>query len=59
MENLEINADIRDIAKVYIANYLMPAEIIGDALHIAIASYHKTDYLLTWNVGNGSAYAYC
>jgi hypothetical protein len=37
------------IAKVYIANYLMPAEIIGDALHVAIASYHKMDYLLTWN----------
>ena len=46
---LEINDDIRDIAKVYIANYLMPAEIIGDALHVAIASYHKMDYLLTWN----------
>jgi hypothetical protein len=27
----------------------MPAEIIGDALHVAIASYHKMDYLLTWN----------
>ena len=22
---------------------------IGDALHVAIASYHKMDYLLTWN----------
>jgi predicted nucleic acid-binding protein len=46
---LEINHDIREIAKVYISNYLMPAEIIGDALHVAIASYHKMDYLLTWN----------
>ena len=27
----------------------MPVEIIGDALHVAIASYHKMDYLLTWN----------
>ena len=46
---LEINNDVREIAKVYISNYFMPVEIIGDALHVAIASYHKMDYLLTWN----------
>ena len=22
----------------------------GDALHLALASYHKCDFLLTWNV---------
>ena len=25
------------------------ASPLGDALHLALASYHKFDYLLTWN----------
>lgn len=27
----------------------MPKNDLGDALHLAIASFHKIDYLLTWN----------
>ena len=27
----------------------MPQNPVGDALHLALASYHKCDYLLTWN----------
>ena len=46
---LEINDDIRDIVEVYLENYLMPREELGDALHLAVASFHKMDYLLTWN----------
>jgi hypothetical protein len=30
-------------------NYLMPQDVVGDALHLAIASFYKMDYLLTWN----------
>ena len=26
----------------------MPRDLSGDALHLALASYHKCDYLLTW-----------
>jgi len=46
---LEINDEIREIAQVYIDNYLMPRDVAGDALHVAVASYYKMDYLLTWN----------
>jgi len=46
---LEINDEIREIAEVYIDNYLMPKDVAGDALHVAVASYYKMDYLLTWN----------
>jgi len=49
MEYLEINDAIEEIAEVYIANYLMPKDVVGDALHLAIASHYKIDYLLTWN----------
>ncbi len=27
----------------------MPRDPEGDALHLALASYHKCDFLLTWN----------
>jgi predicted nucleic acid-binding protein len=27
----------------------MPRDPLGDALHLALASHHKCDYLLTWN----------
>ena len=30
-------------------NYLMPLVLRGDALHLAYASFHKIDFLLTWN----------
>ncbi|MBN1509545.1 MAG: type II toxin-antitoxin system VapC family toxin, partial [Sedimentisphaerales bacterium] len=46
---LEITDDIRDIVEVYISHYLMPKDELGDALHLAVASFHKMDYLLTWN----------
>jgi predicted nucleic acid-binding protein len=49
IEYLEINSDIEEIVEVYLANCLMPKDVLGDALHLAIASYHKMDYLLTWN----------
>ena len=30
----------------------MPRDPVGDALHLALASYHKCDFLLTWNCKN-------
>jgi len=27
----------------------MPADPVGDALHLAVASNHKCDFILTWN----------
>lgn len=49
LPRLEIVDDIADIIDVYLANHLMPKERLGDALHLALASYHKCDFLLTWN----------
>ncbi|MFC1461416.1 type II toxin-antitoxin system VapC family toxin [Verrucomicrobiota bacterium] len=46
---LEIAPDIEGIVGVYMENQLMPKEDIGDAAHLAVASYHSVDYLLTWN----------
>jgi len=49
IELLDINYSIQEIVEVYLANFLMPKNDLGDALHLAIASYYKIDYLLTWN----------
>nr|VFK42771.1 MAG: Predicted nucleic acid-binding protein, contains PIN domain [Candidatus Kentron sp. SD]VFK48128.1 MAG: Predicted nucleic acid-binding protein, contains PIN domain [Candidatus Kentron sp. SD] len=49
VQKLSIENEIRQIVSIYIQNQLMPQDPIGDALHLAIASYHKCDYLLTWN----------
>ena len=46
---LEINHSVEEIVEVYLAHYLMPKNDLGDALHLAIASYYKIDFLLTWN----------
>ncbi len=40
---------IARIVDVYIEHHVMPRNPLGDALHLALASYHKFDYLLTWN----------
>ena len=49
LPRLEVVDDIAEIIDVYLANHLMPKERLGDALHLALASYHKCDFLLTWN----------
>ncbi len=46
---LDIAPGIIEIVEVYIAHKVMPRNPTGDALHLAIASFHKCDFLLTWN----------
>lgn len=46
---LEINEPIAEIVEAYIAHQVMPKDPTGDALHLAIASFHKCDFLATWN----------
>lgn len=35
--------------EAYIARKLMPNDPTGDALHLALASFHRCDFLATWN----------
>ncbi len=46
---LPIDEEITDIVTVYIDRQVMPSNPFGDALHLAVASYHACDVLLTWN----------
>lgn len=49
IQHVELVGEVYDIVNIYIERKLMPGNILGDALHLALASYHKCDYLLTWN----------
>ena len=46
---LPIADDIENIVEFYIANYVMPKTLVGDAVHLAYASYFDIEFLLTWN----------
>ncbi|MDE0424735.1 MAG: type II toxin-antitoxin system VapC family toxin [Candidatus Poribacteria bacterium] len=55
LEGVELFAstnEIQRIAQVYIDKLIMPQDPLGDALHLAIASFHKIDALLTWNLAH-------
>jgi hypothetical protein len=49
VEILAISPAIADIVQVYLNHFVMPRNPATDALHLALASYHKADILLTWN----------
>ena len=51
-EQIEIIQRIPEIektAEIYVSNYLMPADLAGDAVHLAYTSVYKIDFLVTWN----------
>jgi len=41
--------ELKAVADYYIVQRAMPEEAAGDAFHLAMASLHKMDFLLTWN----------
>jgi hypothetical protein len=47
---IPVEPAIIEIVATYIQRMVMPRDPTGDALHLALASYHKCDFLLTWNV---------
>jgi hypothetical protein len=49
LRQLEANSKIQEIAEYYIRHRVMPSDAQGDASHLAYASFHAIDYLLTWN----------
>ena len=46
---LAVDVAVAEIVATYIRHKVMPADPAGDALHLALASYHKCDFLVTWN----------
>lgn len=47
---LEITPECEAVAKAILVAGLLPAKAGRDALHIAIATFHRVNFLLTWNI---------
>ena len=47
----ELSPEVRGLAEVLVREKLMPRpSVSGDAIHIAAATVHRMDFVLTWNV---------
>jgi predicted nucleic acid-binding protein len=49
VEVLGLDENVRELARRFVENRLIPAEAVEDALHVAVATAHGMDFLLTWN----------
>lgn len=50
LQLLELTPDVRDVAELFVREKLMPAPAVsGDAIHAAVATVHRVDFLVTWN----------
>jgi len=52
LEQVELTDEAAILAEGYIARGIFHRKYIADALHVAVASFHKIDYLVTWNFGH-------
>jgi len=52
LENLELADEAAILAEGYISRGIFHRKFIADALHVALASFHKIDYVVTWNFGH-------
>jgi predicted nucleic acid-binding protein len=46
---LEVTKTVEDLAAQFMARSNLPAKASDDAIHIALATVNRLDYLLTWN----------
>lgn len=52
LEQVELTEEATILAEGYISRGIFHRKYIADALHVAVASFHKIDYLVTWNFGH-------
>jgi predicted nucleic acid-binding protein len=52
LEQVELTEEATILAEGYVARGIFHRKFIADAMHVAIASVHKVDYLVTWNFGH-------
>jgi predicted nucleic acid-binding protein len=49
IKSLEISNEVERVFRVYIECLGLPRKALRDALHLAIASVNKIDFVVTWN----------
>lgn len=52
MDDLELVEEVSILAEGYISRGIFHRKFMADAVHVAIASFYKIDYLVTWNFGH-------
>jgi len=52
IEELSLAEEAVILAEGYISRGIFSRKFIADALHVALASFYKMDYLVTWNFGH-------
>lgn len=52
LKQLDLAEEVGILAEGYISRGIFHRKFIADALHVAFASFHKIDYLVTWNFGH-------
>lgn len=52
LAKLELAEEVAILAEGYIERGIFQRKYIADAIHVALASFHKIDYLVTWNFGH-------
>jgi predicted nucleic acid-binding protein len=52
LEQLELTEEASILAEGYVTRGIFHRKYLADALHVALASFHKIDYLVTWNFGH-------
>ena len=50
VESLNLgNKKVRDLANAYVGKSVFPEKYLNDALHVAVASFYETSYVVSWN----------
>jgi hypothetical protein len=49
LPRLALTPEVVDLAAYYVSEGLMPSTDLGDAFHLAFATWYRIQYLLTWN----------
>ena len=52
LDRLDLAEEVAILAEGYISRGIFHRTFIADAVHMALASFHKVDYLVTWNFGH-------
>lgn len=52
IDEMSLDDEVAILAEGYIERGIFHRKFMADAIHFAIASFHKLDYLVTWNFGH-------
>ena len=52
LKQLDLAEEVAILAEGYIERGIFHRKFLADAVHVALASFHKVDYLVTWNFGH-------